>query len=134
MVSLHNFGTDKSYQVNLISNEYLVDLCWCFSDKYEKAYWIELALESELSGQDVDSIRYDFWKLVDVKAYTKVGIFAPKLKDWQKVLDELSALVAHHGIRIPEEKYLIISYLSYIMAKQKQKNKESKSLATKSII
>jgi hypothetical protein len=66
----------------------------------------QLALESELSGQDIDSVKDDFWKLTDVKAYTKIGIFAPKLKDRQKVLDELSALVAHHGIRIPEEKYL----------------------------
>lgn len=93
------------------SSEYIVDLCWCLEDEYERAYWMELALESELSSQDIDSIKYDFWKLTDIKAYTKVGIFAPKLRDRQKVLEELVALVAHHGIRAPTEKYLIILIL-----------------------
>ncbi|MEM5867561.1 MAG: hypothetical protein QXG39_06545 [Candidatus Aenigmatarchaeota archaeon] len=96
---------------NELCEEYLVDLCWCFEDPYEKAYWIELALESELSAQDIDSIKYDFWKLTDLKAYTKVGIFAPKLRDKQKVLDELVALVAHHEFRVPTEKYLVILIL-----------------------
>jgi hypothetical protein len=119
---------DKKYGIlnldNEVSNEYLVDLCWCFLDKYEKANWIELALESELSGQDIDSIKDDFWKLTDVKAYTKIGIFAPKLKDRQKVLDELSALVAHHGIRIPDEKYLIILILYHGKAEEEKQRIE----------
>jgi len=93
------------------SSEYIVDLCWCLEDEYERAYWMELALESELSSQDIDSIKYDFWKLTDIKAYTKVGIFAPKLRDRQKVLEELVALVAHHGTRAPTEKYLVIPIL-----------------------
>lgn len=78
------------------STEYLVDLCWCLEDEYERAYWMEIALESELSSQDIDSIKYDFWKLTDVNAYTKVAVFAPRLRDRQIVLEELVALVAHH--------------------------------------
>ena len=85
---------------------------------------MELALESELSGQDVESIKDDFYKLTDVKACTKVGIFAPKLRDKQKVLDELSALVAHHGIRIPEEKYLIILILYHGKAEEEKQRIE----------
>lgn len=100
------------------SSEYIVDLCWCLEDEYERAYWMELALESELSSQDIDSIKYDFWKLTDIKAYTKVGIFAPKLRDRQKVLEELVALVAHHGIRAPTEKYLIIPILYHGKAEE----------------
>jgi hypothetical protein len=63
------------------TGEYLVDLCWCFEDEYSRANWIEVALESELSYPDLDSIKYDFWKLTDIKAFVKIGIFAPKLKD-----------------------------------------------------
>ncbi|MBS7648005.1 MAG: hypothetical protein QW279_07670 [Candidatus Jordarchaeaceae archaeon] len=107
---------NRKYSILDLNNEpceeYLVDLCWCFEDpRYEKAYWIELALESEISEQAIDSIKRDFRKLIDVKAYAKVGIFAPKLRDRQEVLDELVAMVAHHEIRIPTEKYLVILIL-----------------------
>ncbi len=95
------------------TSEYLVDLCWCFEDEYSRANWIELALESELSGQTIDSITYDFWKLTDLKAYIKVGVFAPKLKDKQQVLEAISALVAYHGIQVLTEKYLIILILNH---------------------
>lgn len=99
---------------NQPTSEYLVDLCWAFEDeKYNRAYWIELALESELSSQDVGSIKYDFWKLTDVKAYTKVGIFAPRLRDKKEVLDEISSLVAINVIKIPTEKYLVILILNH---------------------
>ncbi|MGQ9642019.1 MAG: hypothetical protein ACUVUF_07855 [Candidatus Bathycorpusculaceae bacterium] len=106
------------------STEYLVDLCWCLEDEYERAYWMEIALESELSSQDIDSIKYDFWKLTDVKAYTKVAVFAPRLRDRQIVLEELVALVAHHEIRVPEEKYLIILILNYGKAEDASKRIE----------
>jgi len=95
------------------TSEYLVDLCWSFEDEYARAYWIELALESELSSQNIDSIKYDFWKLTDVKAFVKVGIFAPKLKDKKATLEEISYLVASHGIQVPTEKYLVILILNH---------------------
>jgi len=95
------------------TGEYLVDLCWYYSNEEETAYWIELALESELSSKDVDSIKYDFWKLTDVKAYTKIGIFMPSLRDRQRVMEEISYLVAYHGIRVPTERYLVILILNH---------------------
>lgn len=98
---------------NKPSSEYLVDLSWSFEDDYSRAYWLELALESELSSQNIDSIKYDFWKLTDVKSFIKVGIFAPKLRDREAILDEISCLVATHGIKIPTEKYLVIFILNH---------------------
>lgn len=95
------------------TREYLVDLCWCFEDEYSRANWIELALESELSYPEVDAIKYDFWKLTDIKAYVKIGICAPRLKNKQELLEEISALVASHGIQVPTEKYLIILILNH---------------------
>jgi len=110
----YQLHVNRKYGILDLNNEpceeYLVDLCRCFVD--EKAAWIELALESELSdAQYVESIIDDFAKLTNIKAYTKIGIFAPKLRDRQKVLDELVAMVAHHEIRIPTEKYLVILIL-----------------------
>jgi len=92
-------------------SEWLVDLCWYFETQFFTAHWIELALESELSNQTIEGILYDFWKLADIKAFMKVGIFVPKLRDKEKLLKELVAVVAQHGIRIPVEKYLIILIL-----------------------
>lgn len=98
---------------NQPTSEYLVDLCWSFEDDNNRAYWLELVLESELSGQNVDSIAYDFWKLTDTKAFMKVGVFAPRLKDRTIVLDKISSLVATHAIKVPTEKYLIILILNH---------------------
>ena len=95
------------------TNEYLVDLCWSFEDENERAFWLDLALESELSGRKVISIKEDFWKLTDVKAYTKVGIFTPFLRDKDRVLEEITSCVAHHGIRVPTERYLVILILNH---------------------
>ncbi|RJS92438.1 hypothetical protein CW705_02835 [Candidatus Bathyarchaeota archaeon] len=103
------------YGVRNINNketrEWLVDLCWYFEAEYFTAHWVELALESELSSQTIDDILYDFWKLTDIKAFMKVGIFAPKLSKKESLLQELIAVVAQHGIKIPTEKYLIILIL-----------------------
>ena len=71
------------------TSEYLVDLSWCFEDEKKRAEWIELALESELSSQDIDEIMYDFSKLVEIKSYVKVGIFAPKLSDRDTLIEDL---------------------------------------------
>jgi len=88
--------------------EYLVDLCWSYEDEDQYDYWIELALESEVSDDSLDGMKYDFYKIVDVKAYTKVGIFYPLLKDKDEFLNSLSKIVAFHGIKNPLENYLII--------------------------
>jgi hypothetical protein len=90
------------------TSEYLVDLCWSFEDERDRAFWIELALESELSSQNINSIRYDFQKLTDVKSFIKVGIFGPRLRDKQEVLDMIRILVSQHGIQVSTEKYLVI--------------------------
>jgi hypothetical protein len=46
-------------------------------------------------------------KLTDVKAYTKIGVFAPKLKDKDRVLEEIVAIVGHHEIRILQRSILL---------------------------
>jgi len=50
----------------------------------------------------------DFRKLVDVKAYTKVGLFYPPLSRKEETLDALSEHIAFSGIKNPLEKYLLI--------------------------
>jgi len=91
------------------SGEYLVDLCWVAD--YEPHMWMELALEEELSYTDVDSIIWDFCKIIDLKAYTKVGIFAPKLSEIDEVLQELKNTVTYSEIKVPTERYLVIFIL-----------------------
>ena len=53
--------------------EYLVDLAW--EQKGDDEYYLELVLESELSDSEIDDFLYDFYKIVDLKAHIKVGIF-----------------------------------------------------------
>ena len=92
------------------TNEYLVDLCWTFENR--KGYWMELALESELSkSQNFDAIQWDFYKLIDIKAFTKIGIFSPKLSERDDVINEIESAIAVSGIRFPFERYLIILIL-----------------------
>lgn len=106
------------------TSEYLVDLCWSFEDEYYRAQWIELALESELSGRDIDSIIEDFNKLVDVKSYVKVGIFCPKLADRDRVMELLEDTVAISGIQFPSERYLVILILYHGKAEKVSKRIE----------
>jgi len=95
------------------TSEYLVDLCWIGSFKEHGAAWMELALEEELSYYDIDSIGEDFSKIVDLKAYTKVGIFAPKLAEREEALRSLENLVTYSEPKIPTERYLVIFILDH---------------------
>lgn len=106
------------------TSEYLVDLCWSFEDEYNRAQWIELALESELSSRDIDSITYDFNKLVDIKSYVKVGIFSPKLAERDKVIEALEEMVAISAIKFPSESYLVILILYHGKAEKASKRIE----------
>ena len=90
------------------TREYLVDLCWCFEYDNILDYWVELALESEISSKSIEGIEYDFYKLIDIKSFTKVGIFSPKKRDVEEYLKNLSEIIAYSGIKIPYENYLII--------------------------
>lgn len=90
--------------------EYMVDLCWTFEDECMRGYWMELALESEFS-QDFNSIMEDFYKLIDIKAFMKIGIFSPKLSERDRVIREMESAVAVSGIRFPFERYLVILIL-----------------------
>ena len=93
------------------ASEYLVDLCWIGSLK-EHA-WIELVLEEELSYYDIDSISEDFSKIVDLKAYIKVGIFSPRLAEREEALQSLESLVTYSEPKIPTERYLVIFILDH---------------------
>jgi len=94
------------------TSEYLVDLCWVGVFK-KHAAWIELALEEELSYDDMESISEDFSKVVDLKAYTKIGIFRPKLAEKEDVLQDLRHLVTYSEPKIPTERYLVILILNH---------------------
>ncbi len=90
-----------------LKGEYLVDLCWLVSR--EQYYWMEMALEQEWSNKLCD-IMDDFSKLMDVKAYFKVFVcFAP-----EAIRSDLPSLpareISKHGIKIPEEAYLLILF------------------------
>ena len=102
--------------------EYLVDLCWV--GEFKEHIWIELALEEELSYHDIDSITEDFWKIVDLKAYTKVGIFAPRLAEREEALESLRSIVAYSEIKIPTERYLVIFFLYHGKAEKKDQRIE----------
>lgn len=93
------------------TEEYMVDLCWTFEDECMRGYWMELALESELSAQDLGSIMWDFYKLIDIKAFMKIGICAPKLSERDKVIREMESAVSVSGIKSPFERYLLILIL-----------------------
>jgi hypothetical protein len=95
------------------TREYLVDLCWIGRLKGHGAAWIELALEEELSYYDIGSITEDFEKIVDLKAYTKVGIFAPKLAEREEALRSLESIVTYSEPKIPTERYLVIFILDH---------------------
>ena len=109
-----DLGKEQGFEVYSSKDptEYLVDLCWYYQTDNFVDHWMELALESELNS-NFEKIEYDFWKLIDVKAYTKVGIFRPLLKEKDSVLERLSELVTFSGIKIPTEKYLIIFLIDH---------------------
>ena len=58
-------------------------------------------------------MEYDFYKLVDIKSFTKVGIFSPKKSDAKKLLKNMAEIVTYSGIRIPYENYLIIFLIDH---------------------
>lgn len=93
------------------TSEYLVDLCWTAG--FKRHAWVELALEEEISYYDIESITDDFAKVVDLKAYTKVGIFAPRLAEREEVLRSLKDLITYSEPKIPNERYLVILILNH---------------------
>lgn len=125
-----NLGRKYGYHVDVKSgilpkeetSEYLVDLCWTGS--FGRHAWIELALEEELSYCDIESITDDFAKIVDLKAYTKVGIFVPRLAEWEEVLQSLKDMIAYSEPKIPNERYLVIFVLDHGKKEKKAKRIE----------
>jgi hypothetical protein len=106
-------GEELGYQVkpSTVEKEYLVDLCWIY-DAPDKR-WMELALESELSKYAIKGIFEDFNKLLDIKAYTKVGIFYPSMFRKQDVLKAIANAISSQEIKYPKEQYLIIFIIDY---------------------
>lgn len=95
-----------SYWTSKETSEYLVDLCWYVEN--QTGEWMELALEQELSSDDIEEVKSDFYKLLDVKAFLKIGIFRPKKAERYKILELFQELISRHKIRNPEERYLTI--------------------------
>lgn len=112
------------YKKGKDNHEYLLDLCWSFESGDRPDIWMELGLESELSNNSLEGIKQDFWKLVDVKSYTKVGIFSPKLGDKDEVIELLTQIVTFSGIKIPVEKYLIIFIIDHGVKENPKKRTE----------
>lgn len=115
-------GKDRCYEIFLNpkygikdlhaneTSEYLVDLCW----EKQGETSLELALESELSSaNDIESIMWDFNKLMDVKAFIKVGICSPLLRDRSTLMEEISRNLARHLISVPTERYLFILIIDH---------------------
>lgn len=112
---------EKGYRV---AGEHIFDLCW-YSQKPDEQ-GIELAVEVEWvlykrnpyqpsKGKDVD---WDFYKLIDAKAYSKVLVsyVPPKLQVGKKsfkvddVLDDLQCLIEKAKIKVRGEKYLLVLF------------------------
>lgn len=104
------YKTYGSYNPSPEGTEYLVDQCWYVEG--QSGIWMELALEQELSYDTLDSIKEDFEKLLDIKAFVKVGIFIPRKPEREDVLKLMQELIVRHMINIPGEQYLII-FLTY---------------------
>jgi len=85
--------------------EYLVDLVWKINSPKR---WLQMALESEISSPTPKGILEDFEKLVDIKAYLKVGIFKIDAKKEDEVLEEMLELLNKQMIVGPKEDYLIV--------------------------
>lgn len=98
--------TEKRKRRKSKTQEYLIDLCWDVES--EEGLWLEMAMEIELSEHSFDAIKYDFEKLTDIKAFLKVGIFAPYKKDYDRILPMCEDLISRHKIKVPEERYLVI--------------------------
>jgi hypothetical protein len=92
-------GKKKSY-------EYLTDVCWNVIG--QKKIWLEMAMESELSGRQMDDILYDFEKLTDVKAFLKIGIFHPPNRRIDDIASECVEKIKRHKMKIDGEQYLVI--------------------------
>jgi hypothetical protein len=111
---LKELGEKEGYSVyvrGVGEGEWLVDLCWCY-DKEPIRKWIELACEIEWSSQDRDDIINDMCKLMDVKAYLKLGISSPKLKDKDDVITDVARFIRDHAIKLPGEQYVMV-YMVY---------------------
>lgn len=88
--------------------EYLVDIVWKFTN-YDR--YLSLAMESELSKRN-DAILEDFEKLVDIKAYLKVGLFHLRTNTaTMPIIDEMKTILNKQHITF-NETYLVI-FLSY---------------------
>jgi len=89
--------------------EYMVDMCWAREKRGE--YYIDTAIEEEWNDtyKDKEDLLWDFYKIVDVKAYLKVFIFAPKRRSLEWWMDEFTRIIKKHTIRLNEEVYLILS-------------------------
>jgi len=105
-----SYFREKGEKEGFESHDYLVDKCWTtgYYDKNAVGYWIELAMESELSSQSRGGIWEDFVKLMDVKANIKVGVFRPAKAQREEILDMLRDELDCHRIKNPQEEYLII--------------------------
>lgn len=89
-------------------SEYLLDLVWM---QYSPRRFIQLGLESEMSGNLKRCIRA-FGKLVDAKAFIKVGIFRSGSTVRDRWFQKFRQIVVDHMIPIPNEIYLVI-FLSF---------------------
>lgn len=88
--------------------EYLTDIVWkCdYPDRY-----LALAMESELSKR-VSAILEDFEKLVDIKAYLKIGLFHLGTNTAVKpIIDKMKGIL-NRQVMTFSESYLVI-FLSY---------------------
>ncbi len=87
--------------------EYFLDLSWNYEPEETSLEWIEVAFEIEFAGSLSSNI-YEFTKLVDTKAYTKVLLCKSKVDEAQELFAQASEKIRHNPLRLPEEYYLII--------------------------
>jgi hypothetical protein len=102
---------DFDYEPVLTSTdkkEYLTDIVW--KCEHPERY-LSLAMESELSKRD-DAILEDFEKLVDIKAYLKIGLFHLRTNAaMMPIIDKMKKILTKQHITF-NETYLVI-FLSY---------------------
>lgn len=85
--------------------EYLVDLVWKTNSPNR---CLQMALESEISNPTPKGILEDFEKLIDIKAYLKVGIFKIDAKKEDEVLEEMLELLSKQTIFGQKEDYIVV--------------------------
>lgn len=104
-----NLGAKEGFQTYDKNNPFLLDACWVFKSDKLPINWVEMGFESEISNQTIDGITFNFCKLIDVKAYTKVLFCYTKLDDTEELIGQLSDMVKYNPFRSIDEEYLIIA-------------------------